>query len=159
MERSMATDLVVPALGESISDPVIARWLAHGGQAAAPGEPLDDLEPVKRSVQLPAPAGGVLVEQGYAEGATGKVGEVIGRIDEKATAPQPTQAPPKTNGKGQQAAAPAAAAPPAAQKPTTSPSPSTPTTTTTTTSTTTSTGAVTQGAPAGIPTPLSVPPI
>jgi 2-oxoglutarate dehydrogenase E2 component (dihydrolipoamide succinyltransferase) len=78
----MPTDLVVPALGESISEAVIGKWLKKVGDATAPDEPVVDLETDKVSVQLPSPAGGVLVEQRFAEGATVKVGEVIGRIDE-----------------------------------------------------------------------------
>jgi len=77
----MVTDLVVPALGESISEAVIARWLKKIGEATAANEPVVALDTDKVSVELPAPAAGVLVEQRFAEGATVKVGEVIGRID------------------------------------------------------------------------------
>ena len=84
-------DLVVPALGESISEAVIAKWLKKVGETTAQDEPVVDLETDKVSVQLPAPAGGVLVEQRFAEGATVKVGDVIGRIGEAgATKTAPT---------------------------------------------------------------------
>jgi len=84
-------DLVVPALGESISEAVIAKWLEKVGETTAQDEPVVDLETDKVSVQLPAPAGGVLVEQRFAEGATVKVGDVIGRIGEAgATKAAPT---------------------------------------------------------------------
>src|SRR5688572_15444094 len=82
-------DLVVPALGESISEAVIAKWLKKVGDTTAQDEPVVDLETDKVSVQLPAPARGVLVEQRFAEGATVKVGEVIGRIGEAAATPSP----------------------------------------------------------------------
>jgi 2-oxoglutarate dehydrogenase E2 component (dihydrolipoamide succinyltransferase) len=79
-------DLVVPALGESISEAVIGKWLKKVGETCASDEPVVDLETDKVSVQLPAPAGGVLVEQRFAEGATVKVGDVIGRIGEASAA-------------------------------------------------------------------------
>src|SRR6266487_398156 len=90
----MATDLVVPALGESISEAVIGKWLKKVGEATKPDEPVVDLETDKISVQLPSPTAGVLVEQRYAEGATVRVGEVIGRIDEAGAAR--TASPPST---------------------------------------------------------------
>src|SRR5690349_19423858 len=79
-------DLVVPALGESISEAIIARWLKKVGETIAADEPVVDLETDKVSVQLPAPSKGVLAEQRFAEGATVKVGQVIGRISEATTA-------------------------------------------------------------------------
>jgi 2-oxoglutarate dehydrogenase E2 component (dihydrolipoamide succinyltransferase) len=82
----MPTDLVVPALGESISEAVIARWLKKVGEATRPDEPVVDLETDKISVQLPAGVAGVLTEQRFAVGATVKVGEIIGRIGESAEA-------------------------------------------------------------------------
>src|SRR5262245_57435390 len=94
-------DLVVPALGESITEALIARWLKKVGEPIAPDEPVVDLETDKVSVQLPAPARGVLAEQRFAEGATVKVGEVIGRISEGPVAvaappPAPTPTPTPT---------------------------------------------------------------
>ncbi len=77
----MATELKVPALGESITEAVIGRWLKKVGEATAADEPVVDLETDKVSIQLPAPAAGVLVEQKYPQGSTVKVGDVIGSID------------------------------------------------------------------------------
>ena len=71
-------DLVVPQLGESISEAVIAKWLKKVGETIAVDEPVVDLETDKVTVALPAPAAGVLAEQRFAAGDTVKVGEVIG---------------------------------------------------------------------------------
>ena len=79
----MATDVEVPALGESITEGTLAEWLKKPGDAVAEDEPIASLETDKVSVQLPAPAAGVLVEQKFAEGATVKVGDIIGSIDAK----------------------------------------------------------------------------
>jgi 2-oxoglutarate dehydrogenase E2 component (dihydrolipoamide succinyltransferase) len=76
----MATELKVPTLGESITEAVIARWLKNVGESTAADEPVVDLETDKVSIQLPAPAAGVLSEQKYPQGATVKVGDVIGLI-------------------------------------------------------------------------------
>jgi 2-oxoglutarate dehydrogenase E2 component (dihydrolipoamide succinyltransferase) len=73
-------DLVIPKLGESISEAVIAKWLKNVGETIAADEPVVDLETDKVSVALPAPAAGVLAEQRFAAGDTVKVGEIIGTI-------------------------------------------------------------------------------
>ena len=76
----MAIDLVVPALGESISEAVISKWLKQVGEPIGVDEPVVDLETDKVSVALPAPAAGVLAEQRFAVGATVRVGEIVGSI-------------------------------------------------------------------------------
>jgi len=82
----MSVELKIPQLGESISEAVIGKWLKQVGEAVAADEPVADLETDKVSVQLPAPAAGVLTEQRFAVGDTVKVGDVIGAITEGATA-------------------------------------------------------------------------
>src|SRR5437764_14751102 len=91
----MPTDLVVPKLGESISEAVIGKWLKQVGEPISADEPVVDLETDKVSIALPAPTAGVLAEQKFAAGATVKIGEVIGVIApgpeltiKKATLPQ-----------------------------------------------------------------------
>jgi 2-oxoglutarate dehydrogenase E2 component (dihydrolipoamide succinyltransferase) len=73
-------DLVIPKLGESISEAVIGKWLKNVGESIEADEPVVDLETDKVSVALPAPAAGVLAEQRFAAGDTVKIGEVIGVI-------------------------------------------------------------------------------
>src|SRR5262249_59088974 len=89
-------DLVVPALGEHTSEAGIAKGLKKVGEPTALDEPVVDLETDKVSVQLPAPARGVLTEQMFAEGATVRVGQVIVRIAEagaQAASPSPKPRP------------------------------------------------------------------
>ncbi|HLV11835.1 MAG TPA: biotin/lipoyl-containing protein, partial [Trueperaceae bacterium] len=78
----MATDVKVPAAGESISEVVIGAWLKSVGDAVAADEPVVELETDKATLELPAPVAGVLTEQLFAEGDTVAVGDVIARIDE-----------------------------------------------------------------------------
>jgi len=91
-------DLVVPQLGESISEAVVARWLKQVGESVAVDEPVAELETDKITVQLPSPVSGALSEQRFAVGATVKVGDVIGAVNAgaqgKAAAPPPAAAKP-----------------------------------------------------------------
>jgi 2-oxoglutarate dehydrogenase E2 component (dihydrolipoamide succinyltransferase) len=91
----MATDVQVPALGESITEGTLAQWLKKPGEAVAADEPIASLETDKVSVEVPSPIAGVLSEQLVREGDTVAVGAVIARIDEgasAASAPSPAQA-------------------------------------------------------------------
>jgi 2-oxoglutarate dehydrogenase E2 component (dihydrolipoamide succinyltransferase) len=82
----MATDVAVPALGESITEGTLAQWLKKPGEAVAADEPLASLETDKVTVDVPSPVAGVLSEALVSEGDTVAVGAIIARIDEKATA-------------------------------------------------------------------------
>jgi 2-oxoglutarate dehydrogenase E2 component (dihydrolipoamide succinyltransferase) len=82
----MATDVQVPALGESITEGTLAQWLKKPGEAVAADEPIASLETDKVSVEVPSPIAGVLTEQLVQEGDTVAVGAAIARIDEGATA-------------------------------------------------------------------------
>jgi 2-oxoglutarate dehydrogenase E2 component (dihydrolipoamide succinyltransferase) len=109
-------DLVVPQLGESISEAVVSRWLKNVGDAVTVDEPVAELETDKITVQLPSPVAGALSEQRFAAGATVKVGDVIGAIDAgkqgKAAAPPAKAAPPPREIVTAQAAPPPVAAQP-----------------------------------------------
>jgi len=100
-------DLVVPQLGESITEAVIARWLKEVGDAVAVDEPVAELETDKVTVQLPSPVAGALSAQSAAVGATVKVGQVIGAVEAGKAGKAAATAKPAT-------AKPAAAAPAAA---------------------------------------------
>ena len=89
----MATDVAVPALGESITEGTLAQWLKKPGEAVAADEPLASLETDKVTVDVPSPVAGILSETLVGEGDTVAVGAVIARIDEKATAGAAASAP------------------------------------------------------------------
>jgi 2-oxoglutarate dehydrogenase E2 component (dihydrolipoamide succinyltransferase) len=91
----VATDVEVPALGESITEGTLANWLKKPGEAVAADEPIAELETDKVSVEVPSPVAGVLTEQLVKAGETVAVGAVIARVDQNATAgaaPQPSPA-------------------------------------------------------------------
>jgi 2-oxoglutarate dehydrogenase E2 component (dihydrolipoamide succinyltransferase) len=104
----MAVDVQIPALGESISEGVIVRWIKHSGDVVTVDEPLFELETDKASVEIPAPSGG-RIEVIAPEGATVRVGEVVARIDGSGAASGAGERKAASN---TAAAAPAATAPP-----------------------------------------------
>jgi len=82
----MATDVQVPALGESITEGTLAQWLKKPGESVAADEPIASLETDKVSVDVPSPVAGVFSEALVKEGDTVAVGAVIARIDETVSA-------------------------------------------------------------------------
>ena len=101
-------DIMTPALGESVTEATVARWAKKAGEQVRKDEILVELETDKVSLEVAAPADGVLSEIDAEEGATVEPGAVLGRITEGATAR------PKANGGGQAATpAPAASSKPA----------------------------------------------
>jgi 2-oxoglutarate dehydrogenase E2 component (dihydrolipoamide succinyltransferase) len=82
----MATDVKVPALGESITEGTLAQWLKKPGEAVAADEPIASLETDKVSVEVPSPVAGTLSELLFQEGDTVEVGAVIARIGEAGAA-------------------------------------------------------------------------
>ena len=78
----MATDVIVPALGESITEGTLAQWLKKPGDSVAADEPIASLETDKVTVDVPSPAAGTLSETLVNEGDTVEVGAIIARIGE-----------------------------------------------------------------------------
>ncbi|MEH3107332.1 MAG: 2-oxoglutarate dehydrogenase complex dihydrolipoyllysine-residue succinyltransferase [Sphingomonas fennica] len=76
----MATDVVVPTLGESISEATLGQWLKKPGEAVAADEPIASLETDKVAVEVPSPVAGTMGELVANEGDTVNVGAVIARI-------------------------------------------------------------------------------
>src|SRR6185312_2203724 len=118
--ETMATDIRVPALCESVTEATIGQWFKKVGDAVAADEPVVELETDKVTIEVPAPAAGVLEAISAQPGETVNVGSLIGAIGEatavapKAEAPKAAAAP---------AAQPAPAAVAAAPAPRTEPAP------------------------------------
>ena len=93
----MTTEIRVPVLGESITEATIGKWFKAVGEAITEGEPIVELETDKVTLEVPAPAGGALVEISAAEGDTIDVGGLLGTINEGAagaaakTSPTPVE--------------------------------------------------------------------
>jgi 2-oxoglutarate dehydrogenase E2 component (dihydrolipoamide succinyltransferase) len=78
----MATEIRVPNLGESIVEAMVGQWFKQAGDAVSAAEPLVELETDKVTVEVPAPASGVLSEIAVKAGETVAVGALLGAISE-----------------------------------------------------------------------------
>jgi 2-oxoglutarate dehydrogenase E2 component (dihydrolipoamide succinyltransferase) len=78
----MATEIRVPTLGESVVEATVGQWFKQAGDAVAADEPLVELETDKVTVEVPAPASGVLSEIVVNAGDTVEVGALLGAIAE-----------------------------------------------------------------------------
>ena len=77
----MAVEIIVPALGESVTEATIARWLKAAGEKVEADEPLVELETDKVTVEVPAPTAGVITSLAVSEGDNVEVGALLGSID------------------------------------------------------------------------------
>jgi 2-oxoglutarate dehydrogenase E2 component (dihydrolipoamide succinyltransferase) len=111
----MATEVKVPALGESVTEATVGTWLKKPGDAVKLDEPIASLETDKVAIDVPSPVAGVLGQQLVKEGDTVNVGAVIAVIEAGAAgaAPSPAPAPAKaeTAAPAASASAPAVSAP------------------------------------------------
>ncbi|GAC1330393.1 MAG: 2-oxoglutarate dehydrogenase complex dihydrolipoyllysine-residue succinyltransferase [Beijerinckiaceae bacterium] len=82
----MATDIRVPTLGESVSEATIGRWFKKAGDSVKADEPLVELETDKVTLEVNAPAAGVLAEIAVKDGETVAPGALLGQITEGAGA-------------------------------------------------------------------------
>ena len=95
-------DIRVPTLGESVTEATVGKWFKQPGEAVAVDEPLVELETDKVTLEVPAPAAGVLSDVAAKNGDTVAVGALLGRIKEgagvaaskpAAPAPKPAETP------------------------------------------------------------------
>jgi len=112
----MATDVVMPQMGESIFEGTITKWLKKPGDKVQRDEPLFEISTDKVDAEIPAPAAGVLKEIKVKEGATVQVNTVVGVIDAEgsgaaAAPPQPAQSAPAPQQQAPAKAAPVQSAP------------------------------------------------
>ncbi len=110
----MATEIRVPTLGESVTEATIGKWFKKAGDAVAADEPIVELETDKVTIEVPAPAAGVLAEIVVQEGETVGVGALLGSIAAGAGASAGVAAPKKEEPKAAATPAKAEAAKPAA---------------------------------------------
>ena len=105
----MATEIVVPTLGESVTEATVGKWFKKGGRCREGRRSAGELETDKVTLEVNAPVGGVISEIAVKEGETVAPGAILGSIMEGGTAaaaPRPFAQP---------AAAPIAQSPAASQ--------------------------------------------
>jgi 2-oxoglutarate dehydrogenase E2 component (dihydrolipoamide succinyltransferase) len=111
----MATDIVMPQMGESIVEGTITKWLKKPGDKIQRDEPLFEISTDKVDAEIPAPASGVLQEIKVTEGTTVQVNTVVGTISDGDGATPAKAAPAAEKKSAPVPAAPKAEAPPAAK--------------------------------------------
>ena len=119
---SGAVDVVMPELGESVTEGVITQWLKSVGDTVAVDEALLEVSTDKVDTEVPSPIAGTIVEILFEEDDTVEVGDVIARIGDKNAAPAPAAPAPTPEPQPEPTPAPAAPAP----APAPTPAPATP---------------------------------
>src|SRR6266853_533428 len=82
----MPVELVVPSVGESISEVEIGDWLKSEGEPVEQDEPVVVIETEKATVELPAPTAGTITQMLKQKGEKAAVGDVIGYMEPNGTA-------------------------------------------------------------------------
>ncbi len=88
----MAIEIRVPALGESVTEATVGKWFKATGDEVKADEPLVELETDKVTVEVPAPASGVMGEILVKSGTTVAVGSILGAVQNGAAAAKPAPA-------------------------------------------------------------------
>jgi len=99
------TEIVVPTLGESVAEATVAQWLKKEGEAVKADEPIVELETDKVTLEVNAPADGVIVKIAVGEGDSVEVGAILGEMEEGAAANDSAPAKSKTEEKKEAAPA------------------------------------------------------
>ena len=86
------TQIVVPTLGESVAEATVSQWLKKEGEAVKADEPIVELETDKVTLEVNAPADGVIVKIVVAEGDDVEVGAILGELEAGAVANDPAPA-------------------------------------------------------------------
>ncbi|MFK4803970.1 2-oxoglutarate dehydrogenase, E2 component, dihydrolipoamide succinyltransferase [Streptomyces sp. MPA0124] len=107
------TDVVLPALGESVTEGTVTRWLKSVGDSVEADEPLLEVSTDKVDTEIPAPASGTLLEIVVGEDETAEVGAKLAVIGAAGAAPAPAQEAPAAPAQPEPTPAPAAPAAPA----------------------------------------------
>ncbi|MFD7978086.1 biotin/lipoyl-containing protein, partial [Streptomyces sp. NPDC059749] len=90
---AQGTDVVLPALGESVTEGTVTRWLKSVGETVEADEPLLEVSTDKVDTEIPAPASGVLLEIVVGEDETAEVGAKLAVIGAAGAAPAAAPAP------------------------------------------------------------------
>src|SRR6266498_301767 len=90
--RPMATDVIMPQMGESIAEGTITKWMKKVGDAVKRDEPIFEISTDKVDAEIPSPVAGTLLEIKVPEGQTVAINTVVARIGEASEAGVPAEA-------------------------------------------------------------------
>ena len=83
----MSDDILVPVLGESVTEATVARWLKKEGEEVAADEPVVELETDKVNLEVPSPVSGIISKINSKDGENVEVGSVLGVVSKGQTKP------------------------------------------------------------------------
>ena len=81
----MSENILVPILGESVTEATVAKWLKKEGEKVAADEPVVELETDKVNLEVPSPVSGVISKINSKDGANVEVGSVLGVVSSVST--------------------------------------------------------------------------
>src|SRR5437764_11503399 len=110
----MATEVVMPQMGESIAEGTITKWLKNVGDHIDRDEPLFEISTDKVDAEIPSPAAGTLTEIKFKEGETVEVNTVVAVLDGEGVKPATVET---AEGKSQETPEPVAAELPKPESP------------------------------------------
>ena len=84
----MSEKILVPALGESITEATVSKWLKNEGDAIDADEPIVELETDKVNLEVPSPISGVLTKINSKDGSVVEVGALLGSVSENGASSQ-----------------------------------------------------------------------
>jgi 2-oxoglutarate dehydrogenase E2 component (dihydrolipoamide succinyltransferase) len=122
----MATDVIMPQMGESIFEGTLTKWLKKPGEKVQRDEPLFEISTDKVDAEIPAPASGVLKEVKVQEGTTVQVNTVVGVIDADGAGAAAAPAKPAAAEPAKAASAPSSVSTDGGSRPKAPPAPSAP---------------------------------
>jgi len=111
----MSIEIRVPALGESVTEATVGKWFKQSGESVSVDEPLVELETDKVTVEVPAPASGVLGDILVKSGSTVAVGSLLAALKDGAAKASAAATPPPSPMEQSTAPPPPRPAPQAAQ--------------------------------------------
>jgi 2-oxoglutarate dehydrogenase E2 component (dihydrolipoamide succinyltransferase) len=82
LNKTMSEKIVVPVLGESITEATVSKWLKSEGESVEADEPIVELETDKVNLEVPSPISGVLTEINSKDGTVVEVGALLGSVSE-----------------------------------------------------------------------------
>src|SRR6202020_3557163 len=94
-EELMPTEVVMPQMGESITEGTITKWLKKPGDTVQRDEPLFEISTDKVDAEIPSPSAGTLKEIKIAEGTTVQINTIVCTIEESGSPSAPASSPAK----------------------------------------------------------------
>ena len=87
----MSEKILVPVLGESITEATVSKWLKNEGDNVEADEPIVELETDKVNLEVPSPISGILTKINSNDGSTVEVGALLGSVSENGSDPKKSE--------------------------------------------------------------------